>query len=81
MVMPHLLPSPAILAFLVLAAVIIYGVFQSRSRKAYPPGPPAIPLFGNALQMSKASPWLKFTEWGVIYGALSLLFLHEHFSQ
>lgn len=79
--MPHLLPSPTILALLVFATVVTYGVFQSRNRKAYPPGPPAIPLFGNALQMTKASPWLKFTEWGAIYGALYRLFLHEHCSQ
>lgn len=39
-------------------------------RRKMPPGPPGIPLLGNALQLPSAFPWLKFTEWSKQYGPI-----------
>lgn len=39
-------------------------------RKRLPPGPPGLPVLGNALQLGEF-PWLKFTAWKEKYGKLS----------
>lgn len=35
-----------------------------------PPGPPALPVIGNALQIPLTHQWLKYAEWGKKYGEI-----------
>ena len=35
---------------------------------ALPPGPPPLPIIGNAFRMPKELPWLKYAEWAKQYG-------------
>ncbi|RDB26980.1 O-methylsterigmatocystin oxidoreductase [Hypsizygus marmoreus] len=62
------LTTPALVALLALILAVAIRLSQSLKLKAHPPGPPGIVFFGNALQIPKQSPWLKFTEWGTTYG-------------
>ncbi|CRG92458.1 Cytochrome P450 71D7 [Talaromyces islandicus] len=65
------------IALILLALAAIAGVVSwmrdtfpgSRGRKL-PPGPPCVPILGNALQLPKAGIHLKFTEWAKTYGAI-----------
>ena len=34
----------------------------------YPPGPPALPLIGNLLDMPTSYEWLTFSKWAKLYG-------------
>jgi len=55
------------LVFLV-TLIVSYSLSQWRRRKL-PPGPPGLPILGNALQLATIQfPWLKFTEWKEKYG-------------
>ncbi|KAG1833631.1 cytochrome P450 [Suillus subalutaceus] len=59
---------------LCLACVGVYLLKQvfKKNPAPYPPGPPGLPLFGNALSdMPHIKPWLTFTEWGKKYGDIS----------
>jgi hypothetical protein len=44
-------------------------VFTSRRffKDKYPPGPPALPFFGNLFQLSMDA-WVPFTKWKMAYG-------------
>ncbi|KAH7920189.1 cytochrome P450 [Leucogyrophana mollusca] len=35
-----------------------------------PPGPPPLPVLGNALDIKGDEPWISYTEWGATYGDL-----------
>ncbi|KAH7130812.1 putative cytochrome P450 [Dendryphion nanum] len=62
-----------ILGVLVLTvAVVVFFLMLRTGRRAgsLPPGPPTIPLFGNLLQIPKASPHYRFTEWANKYGGI-----------
>ncbi|KAK7039437.1 putative monooxygenase [Favolaschia claudopus] len=62
---------------LVLAAVclgwLIVSTLLSRKSTKTPPGPPRLPILGNALQMPQTYPWLTFSNWAKSYGDLVYL--------
>ncbi|KAJ3552235.1 hypothetical protein NM688_g4258 [Phlebia brevispora] len=65
--------SASVLLFwtvLVLAVVqaLRKHAHASRVRKLMPPGPPGIPVLGNALQVPKDQPFRQFAEWSKTYG-------------
>ena len=39
-----------------------------RTRQDLPPGPPSLPLLGNALQLPQVKPWETFGNWAARYG-------------
>lgn len=69
----HHLGLPASMLVLCIALVIALWIWLFlRGRLAthlLPPGPPGIPLLGNLFDWPYESGWLRFTEWGRIFGA------------
>ena len=59
---------------LLLGVVVVAALFWSiiRKRPAYPPGPPPLPLLGNALVYPKERAWERFSEWSKQYGSYSI---------
>lgn len=54
------------LSFVVLVAVPwLYRIFRPHRRF---PGPPRLPLLGNAHQLPKTEMWLEFSRWQKQYG-------------
>jgi len=51
---------------------ILYVYRKTCPSTALPPGPPQPPVVGNAFQMPKKQPWLKYSEWAEQYGESSL---------
>jgi hypothetical protein len=49
-------------------AAFLFDAMKRRGRYRLPPGPPGLPLIGNALQMPTQHEWLTFTTWGKTYG-------------
>ncbi len=45
---------------------------KTRPSAAVPPGPPPLPIIGNAFRMPKELPWLKYAEWAKQYGETCL---------
>ncbi|KAI0082000.1 cytochrome P450 [Panus rudis PR-1116 ss-1] len=43
---------------------------KGRRERGLPPGPPTLPLLGNALDFPKSQPHLRFTEWARTYGEI-----------
>ncbi|KAG2031107.1 cytochrome P450 [Suillus americanus] len=59
--------------YLTCVGVYLKQVFKTNPAP-YPPGPPRLPLFGNALSdMPHNKPWLTFTEWGKKYDSRSTI--------
>ncbi len=60
------------LTILILLAVVIFAgaLYWRRARYAIPlpPGPPGLPVVGNALQMNVPSLWIQFRDWSRTYG-------------
>jgi hypothetical protein len=60
-----------LIPYALIATVALYAAHTIRKvmrRRLMPPGPPGIPVLGNALQMPTTFPWLRFTEWKDLYG-------------
>ncbi|KAG6910654.1 hypothetical protein DXG01_009164 [Tephrocybe rancida] len=66
-------PSPTAAALLAVFSIGIYTLFK-RPSKAYPPGPPSIPLFGNLLHFKPSGGWTQLLEHKSTYG--DLIFFH-----
>ncbi|KAF8069228.1 cytochrome P450 [Lyophyllum atratum] len=65
--MAELTPTLTWAALLGLISVVLFKLTRASSKPTRP-GPPGKPFFGNALDIPKQAPWLKFTEWGTTYG-------------
>lgn len=59
--------------YILLAIALLKAVQASlkrhKTKKAMPPGPPGLPIFGNAFQLGSFQ-WLKLSQWKEQYGAL-----------
>ncbi|TFK56140.1 cytochrome P450 [Heliocybe sulcata] len=54
--------------FLVLAVFLLKQLFSTRPPAPYPPGPKALPLIGNVLDMPTEQEWKTFSKWGQVWG-------------
>ncbi|KAF9528289.1 cytochrome P450 [Crepidotus variabilis] len=66
--LPLQLPLLSPIVGLATFAFVCYSYAQKTPK--YPPGPPRLPLIGNAHQVPTKKNWLKFTEWAGTYGDL-----------
>lgn len=57
-----------VLATLSLAVLTVHAFSRRRHRLPFPPGPPPLPVIGNAHQMTLERPWIAFTCWAAEYG-------------
>ncbi|KAK2467136.1 hypothetical protein APHAL10511_000685 [Amanita phalloides] len=63
--------SPVPVAVLVLASYLAYSYINGKKdRHALPPGPPGLPVVGNALDMPTENEWLTYSDWGQKYGPI-----------
>ena len=61
-----------VLAIFAILSVVL--VLKSKKRRhAFPPGPPGLPLIGNALDLPKSREWLAYQKWGRDYGPFHVL--------
>jgi hypothetical protein len=49
-------------------AVLAWRRWFWRSANPLPPGPPGLPIIGNALQLPLERQWVTFTDWAKTYG-------------
>ncbi|UQC90651.1 cytochrome P450 [Colletotrichum lupini] len=61
-------PAVLILPAVVLLYFLTQWVLQTRRPPNFPPGPPPIPILGNALQLPPKKAFFKFQEWSKTYG-------------
>ncbi|KAH9475817.1 Cytochrome P450 monooxygenase 105 [Psilocybe cubensis] len=69
------LPSPTVASLLVTGALLFFfnvpwNPLQRKRRRHLPPGPPRLPIIGNAHQMPTRDMWAVFAEWGTKYGGI-----------
>ncbi|KAH9834664.1 cytochrome P450 monooxygenase [Rhodofomes roseus] len=62
------LPSVVAIICLGLAAAVLSYVLHTPRRGSLPPGPPRVPLLGNAHQLPQSDQHLTFTKWAAQYG-------------
>ncbi|KAI5832874.1 cytochrome P450 [Schizophyllum commune Tattone D] len=60
--------DPLTLTALSAGIVLVICLRRLRHRGPHPPGPPGLPLIGNALQLPNDKQWLKWDEWRREYG-------------
>ncbi|EGO23206.1 hypothetical protein SERLADRAFT_350327 [Serpula lacrymans var. lacrymans S7.9] len=58
------------LLFAVFVGVTRYLLRKTATRNSppFPPGPPQLPIVGNALGIDSAAPWITYKQWGNTYG-------------
>ncbi|KAJ4470456.1 hypothetical protein J3R30DRAFT_3301331 [Lentinula aciculospora] len=57
-----------------IGILVALGVFKALLlRSKLPPGPPALPLLGNLLQILTSRTWLVFDQWTKKYGPIFYL--------
>ncbi|KAL5483173.1 hypothetical protein ACEPAI_8402 [Sanghuangporus weigelae] len=61
---------PALSVVLILLACSTARLLLQKRRKL-PPGPPRLPVLGNALQIPTTQPWKTFADWGKLYGPVT----------
>ncbi|KAI0027362.1 cytochrome P450 [Vararia minispora EC-137] len=70
--------SPSYLLIDALAATaffaLLYRQFFRGSAPSLPPGPPRLPLFGNAFDLPTEFPWKQYAKWSEKYGMPSLAY-------
>ncbi|KAJ7170775.1 hypothetical protein C8R43DRAFT_981016 [Mycena crocata] len=65
--MPMILAAYAVAAIIIAQTVLYVVKSHLRHRKMHP-GPPGLPVLGNALQVPTTKPWYQFAEWRKQYG-------------
>ena len=63
--------TSAILAYSVAVVSLLWLIRRWRSTHKLPPGPKGWPIIGNLFDMPRDYAWLKYAEWGKIYGELT----------
>lgn len=66
----HISGSLPILLLFTTVVALLSLKWARPSRRRLPPGPRALPLIGNMLQMPIVKPWETYNEWSKKYGAL-----------
>ncbi|KAL5496045.1 hypothetical protein ACEPAH_3138 [Sanghuangporus vaninii] len=56
-------------AVTLLACYVVTRFLQRRGN--LPPGPPGLPILGNALEILKSRAWKTFADWGELYGPVT----------
>ncbi|KZT58473.1 cytochrome P450 [Calocera cornea HHB12733] len=72
--MSHYLVVTALPALLVLVLAVASDIRRKRSSRL-PPGPPGLPIFGNALQLSFKFLWYQLDDWSKQYGPMYTIWL------
>ncbi|KIK39059.1 hypothetical protein CY34DRAFT_89871 [Suillus luteus UH-Slu-Lm8-n1] len=57
-------------SFVLVLGVIGHRLLRQNRSQSLPPGPPPKPLIGSYLDVPKAEPWKKFSQWRKLYGDL-----------
>lgn len=66
--LPAVTPSTLVASVVLIAALWIAKSLTTRGQAKLPPGPPRLPILGNALQMVSSYTWLYYTELSKTYG-------------
>jgi len=60
-------------AALALTLFLLARLAHSRQKLPLPPGPPGLPLIGNALSLPTKKAWKTYAKWGQTYGPLTFV--------